>query len=442
MPHPTQKRAAIKPRRLRKRLGIVAFTGHMMDKVGRVPPRFVPRFNKEKEDYVTRAIHDVLEKLNARIGFSSAACGGDIIFIEQMLKRGGEVHVVLPYAEDLFIRDCVEVSDNTSADQQFQENAGKKWLPRYRKIRKQVASTTTLGDKRARDNAMASDCCNRVSLGLGLLRADASSTPLTLIALWDGWSGDAPGGTRSLVKLADSLKVKIEYLPQLLPEKATDVIRAATPPPGISAQPHRSILSQEPPQQICAILFADMMRFSELDELRLPDFVSGYLQPLSSTIQKARHLGYGPLDFNTWGDGLFCVFDTMLKAGKFALALQHLTVSGKWKLRGSAENLKLRIALHAGPVYRIQDPVYPKDSFIGTNLNFAARMEPVTPPGEVSCSQGFAALAATEGVRDFVCEFVGKRRLHKRAGIHPLYILKPRRHPRRKSGRAERAHPA
>jgi class 3 adenylate cyclase len=281
----------------------------------------------------------------------------------------------------------------------------------------------TLGNQRAQDNAMASDCCNRVALGLGLLKAAAVSQQLTLIALWDGWSGDAPGGTRQLVKLAEARNIRIEHLPQLLPEKVEDVLRSALPPPGLSSQVNRPSLSQEPPQQICAVLFADVIRYSELDETRLPDFVSGYLQPLASMIQTARHCGYGPLDFNTWGDGLFCAFDSMLKAGKFALALQHLTVSGKWKTARSAAELKLRIALHAGPVYRIPDPFFPKDSFIGTNLNFAARMEPVTPPGEVSCSQAFAALAASEGVEDFSIKFLGETVLPKGAGTHPLYLL-------------------
>jgi len=168
------------------------------------------------------------------------------------------------------------------------------------------------------------------------------------------------------------------------------------------------------------------MRFSKLDETKLPDFVTGYLQPLARMIQEARQGGYGPLDFNTWGDGLFCTFDTMLKAGRFALEMQKLTVSGKWKLARSARKLKLRIALHAGPVYRIPDPLFPKDTFLGTNVNFAARIEPATEPGEIYCSQAFAALAAAEGVQDFVCESVGKKELPKTPGIHPLYALKPR----------------
>ena len=344
------------------------------------------------------------------------------IFIEEMLKRGGEVHIVLPYAEDLFIRDCIESPANGPPDERFQENPGKEWLPRYRRARKRFSSIVTLGNQRAQDNAMASDCCNRVALGLGLLKAASVSQPLTQIALWDGWSGDAPGGTRHLVKLAGTRKIRIEHLPQLLPEKVKDVIRSASPPSGLSSQANRSRLSQEPPQQICAVLFADVIRYSELDETRLPDFVSGYLQPLATMIQTARHRGYGPLDFNTWGDGLFCVFDSMLKAGELALALQHLTASGEWKTSRSAGELKLRIALQAGPVYRIPDPFFPKDSFIGTKLNFAARMEPVTPPGEVSCSQAFAALATTEGVEDFGFKFLGETVLPKGTGTHPLYL--------------------
>ena len=417
--------------------GVVIFAGHMMDKIGRVPPAFVARFPKERERAVTLAIRDALEKLRARIGFCSAACGGDIIFIEEMLKRGGEVHVVLPYAEDLFISDCVKGPDNLRPEEQFQETTGREWLPRFREIRKKLASLTTLGKKRAHDNAMASDCCNRVFLGLGLLKAKSLSTQLTLLALWDGWSGDAPGGTRSQVKLASSVKVKIEYLPELYPQDVKDVIKTAMPPPGISAQPYRSI--QEPTQQICAVLFADVMRFSELDETMLPDFITGYLQPLGGLIQQARHGGYGPLDYNTWGDGLFCIFDSMLKAGKFALALQHLTVSGKWRLTGSTETLKLRVALHAGPVYRIPDPVFPKDTFMGTNISLAARMEPVTPPGEVYCSQTFAALSAVEATQEFVCEPVGETVLPKGAGTQMLYVLKPHSTAKRKPRAAKRA---
>ena len=418
MKMPLQKRPS-------KPLGVVAFTGHMMDRPDRPSPRFVP----EDEERVTLAIRKKLETLNARIGFASAACGGDIIFLEEMLARGGEIHIVLPYAVAQFKKDCLTG---------FMENRGRKWLPRFKRVWKRARSRVILGDRRARDNSMASEYCNRTVLGLGHLRAQSLATRLTLVALWDGWSGDAPGGTRSTVKLASSLKVKIEYLLQLRPTEVSQVLDAAQPPPGTGSQPSHS--SDDPPQQICAILFADVMRFSKLDETKLPDFISGYLQPLAGLIQRARHGGYGPLDYNTWGDGLFCIFDSMRHAGRFALQLQRLTISGKWRLTGSAEKLKLRVALHAGPVYRIPDPVFPKDTFMGTNVSLAARIEPKTPPGEIYCSQTFAALSAAEGVQDFACEYVGRKKLPKVPGTHPLYVLKPRLGSEGESRTIRRAH--
>lgn len=402
---------------------IVVFTGHMMDKAGRVPPLFAPRFPPEKEPECVAAIAEALERMDPRAGYSSAACGADILFIEQMLARDAEVHLVLPYAEEQFIADCIEVPAGAGPQQQFLQPHGRTWKERYLAMRPLVSSVLVLGDKRPRDNSSASDCCNRVFLGMGMMRAQHEQLPISLLTLWDGWSGDAPGGTRSLVKLADSLGIPVEYLSQLRPRNVEEILLAASPPPGIGAAPFRATLDREPPQQVCAVLFADVVRFSKLDETALPDFVTQYLQPLAGIIQAARHGGYGPLDFNTWGDGLFCVFDSMLKACRLAVAMRHLTASGDWMQDGAGESLALRIALHAGPVYRIPDPVFPKDTFVGTNISLAARIEPATEPGEIYCSQAFAALAAAEGIRDYGFECLGERRLAKDAGTLTLYRL-------------------
>ena len=117
-------------------------------------------------------------------------------------------------------------------------------------------------------------------------------------------------------------------------------------------------------------------------------------------------------------------------------------MSGKWKLAGSSEQLKLRIALHAGPVYRIPDPVYPKDTFIGTNINLAARIEPKTPPGEIYCSQTFAALSAAEGVQDYVCELIGEIALPKDAGSQTVYVVEPSDRTGQKARHTRRSHSA
>ena len=66
-------------------------------------------------------------------------------------------------------------------------------------------------------------------------------------------------------------------------------------------------------------------------------------------------------------------------------------------------------------------PLTEQDTFMGAHVSRAARIEPVTPPGNVYASSAFAALAATEKVREFVCEYRGRVPLAKEFGNHPLY---------------------
>jgi len=60
----------------------------------------------------------------------------------------------------------------------------------------------------------------------------------------------------------------------------------------------------------------------------------------------------------------------------------------------------------------------------GTHVSHAARIEPITPPGEVYASRWFAALAAADGVTEFVCEYVGRTPLAKGYGTFPTYHVR------------------
>ena len=75
---------------------ILVFTGHMIDH----PNRSVPRFPSHLEPTVQRAIEQRLDQLGGNIGYASAACGGDILFLEALLKRKGEIHIVLPFGRE------------------------------------------------------------------------------------------------------------------------------------------------------------------------------------------------------------------------------------------------------------------------------------------------------------------------------------------------------
>src|SRR5205807_1820864 len=84
---------------------VAVFVGHMCDRPGRSQARFPPQL----EGPVRIAIHDRLKKHDALIGFSSAACGSDILFLQTLLALQGEAHVVLPYDKVQFARDSVDI---------------------------------------------------------------------------------------------------------------------------------------------------------------------------------------------------------------------------------------------------------------------------------------------------------------------------------------------
>ncbi len=107
---------------------VVTFTGHMLDRAG-IP---APRFAEADVAAVDAKIRECLVQVNARIGYSSAANGGDILFIEALLDRGAEAHIVLPSAPDFVGRDSVDLA------------AG--WHQRFEALLPRVASITVVSD--------------------------------------------------------------------------------------------------------------------------------------------------------------------------------------------------------------------------------------------------------------------------------------------------------
>ncbi len=116
----------------------------------------------------------------------------------------------------------------------------------------------------------------------------------------------------------------------------------------------------------------------------------------------------------------------MRDAGRFAVDLCDFVRSTNWAEKGLPKDLSLRIALHAGPVYSCVNPVSGQPDTIGTNVSRAARIEPITPPGQVYASESFAALAAAERIDDFTCDYVRQTSLAKAYGTFPTYHVRRR----------------
>jgi class 3 adenylate cyclase len=142
---------------------------------------------------------------------------------------------------------------------------------------------------------------------------------------------------------------------------------------------------------------------------------------LGAIAQLSEQMNALPLMKNTWGDALYYVFAAVEQAGNFALALCDLMQTTRWEQYHLPPEMNLRIALHAGPVYRNVDPITGQVNYIGNHVNHAARIEPITPPGRVYASQAFAAIAASENVQSFTCDYVGQVLWAKHYGSFPTY---------------------
>jgi hypothetical protein len=106
------------PETLDRHLGsVITFSGHMVDSPERMKAGHPPRFPNSAEliAAVSAAIAKVLDQVNARVGFCSLACGGDLLFAKAMLARNAELHIVLPFAQHDFLRTSVNFGQTSEA---------------------------------------------------------------------------------------------------------------------------------------------------------------------------------------------------------------------------------------------------------------------------------------------------------------------------------------
>jgi class 3 adenylate cyclase len=239
------------------------------------------------------------------------------------------------------------------------------------------------------------------------------------VAVWDGRKGDGNGGTASTLDRwkADELDIEVIPLDRIL------VSAGMAAPERTEEPPVESTADGAAPNfvpDILGLLFADAVGFSKLREDEVPGFVRHFLGIVGELADRSEHQ---PLFRNTWGDGIYMVFQHAAGAGSFALELSRLIDRTDWHAKG-LRDLKLRIGVHAGPVYRCMDPVTHAHNYMGAHVSRAARIEPITPPGHVYASQAFAALASVARGTGFTSEYVGQIGMAKHYGVFPTYVLR------------------
>jgi class 3 adenylate cyclase len=129
---------------------------------------------------------------------------------------------------------------------------------------------------------------------------------------------------------------------------------------------------------------------------------------------------------NSWGDGLFAVFEHVDVAARCAIELQESIEAIDLADAGLPTDMAFRLSAHLGPVYSVLDPVQGVTSFLGSHISRTARIEPVTPPGAVYVTEAFAAALELHQVSEFACDYVGHLPAAKDYGRLRMYRLRRR----------------
>ncbi|HZG52389.1 MAG TPA: TRAFs-binding domain-containing protein [Pyrinomonadaceae bacterium] len=373
----------------------------------------------EAEASVRRMIYERLTEMNAGVGYTAVPAPCDAPFLEAMLAAGGETHAVLPCRLSELL--AAERAGGGGDDEARAERAAL-----YASVLDRVTSVVAASEQNMAAGGMPGEYSRLLLHGLASMRARQLDTELVRLAPLNlSAATDAGGRAVAAASPVAGSDGRVELI------NVSGLFRHRTPDAPPDASPAREVRADAPADaadgfdaQLAALLFADAVNFSKLTEAQIPVFVRHFLGAVGSLVARFQP---APLLKNTWGDGLYLVFADVQAAGRFALDLGDLLRATDWTRHGLPADLNLRIALHAGPVYACTDPVTQRLNFIGTHVSRAARLEPITPPGQVYASQAFAALAAAGRVRGFTCDYVGQTPLAKKYGTFPTYHVRRQR---------------
>eukprot|EP00753_Platysulcus_tardus_P001092 PLAT11044.1.p1 GENE.PLAT11044.1~~PLAT11044.1.p1 ORF type:complete len:1083 (-),score=550.00 PLAT11044.1:174-3422(-) len=409
------------------------------------------------ESSLRRQFTEAIDAANAGFGFAMAS-PADIIFHECMLERGGEVFVILPIPRDKFVEECVKLYPHPM------------WKRRFESVLAHASKVHCTNDMSIAMSAVNYHYAAHILSGLGMLKANSMGSSIARVSVELVFSDDArmrrigdeeeeeddedsdeeAGERRSLLEHKDAepgtssehiktycwykepwalevwrsqgLPYSAVYSPVLSVQKDRKLVRTFR-----RSMEHKKLtlghaLGINPksiPQIMMGILFADVVGYSKLQEVEVLSFITLFLGAVSTLIDACPEEEQ-PVVRNTWGDAFYFVFPHVDAAGKFALKLSDLTTQTDWGMYG-LPSLSIRVSLHAAPVFPIEDPVIRGPNFTGVHTSRAARIEPITPPGSVYCSQAFAAIAQHLGVRAFRSSYVGNVRLAKKYGLQPIF---------------------
>jgi nucleotide-binding universal stress UspA family protein len=231
----------------------------MIDAQNRKTRRFPP----DKEEVARTAIKEAVEKelhLDGGIdyGIAGGASGGDILFHEVCAELGIPTKLYLALPRDEYVRESVQA-------------AGPQWIERFQRLL-DSHQPRVLSDSpeqtdhpprwlREKENY---SIWQRNALWMLHNALAASGRGVTLIALWDGKTGDGPGGTADLVQKASEQGAKTIILDTTVLFTEAKGAHAAQAAAGNGPQPVKVIEGKTPAEE--ADIFDVFLSYNRADQ--------------------------------------------------------------------------------------------------------------------------------------------------------------------------------
>jgi len=162
---------------------VLLFSGHMMD----TPDRPELRFPADMKAAAAERIAKALDAINAGkddLALCQGAAGGDLLFLEACVQRGVRCQLLQPFAEAEFIQRSILPSTH-----------GEDWCKRYYQLKNALADLPLSMPNELGPLPKGINPYERCNLWLLYTALALGVDKVHFFCLWNGESGDGPGGT-------------------------------------------------------------------------------------------------------------------------------------------------------------------------------------------------------------------------------------------------------
>ncbi len=355
---------------------VAAFVGHMVDH----PDRKSPRFPASIEAKVKEGLSNNIRTLNAKIGYCSLACGGDILFAEALAEQGGEVNIFIPFA----LPDFIDMSIRF---------AGEHWFNRFNTLIEKFPVKLITSDRYFGFDDLFSFQCKLI-FGSAILRSASNHAQPTLITVLSEVDlRRSEGGTRDTLRLWP--------FPQRHTNINPDSFFATDQQSNLGSISSKPTL-KEIDRPVLYLVLADLSSLSSIDKERLQKVIFEKIK--EEVTPHAAHA--------LTNESILIAFE--FETG--AIEMMRLMVDAVKKANGKSD---LKIAMHAGPVYKNGITI------AGENVNLLKEINTFSPRATITASSEMAAVLALDPDK-FTIEYGGIISTSDGKSNHSVYKIAER----------------